>query len=173
VSAPFVAEVRILPYTFPPTGWATCDGQILPISQNTALFALLGTMYGGDGKSTFALPNLQGSVPLGAGQGEGLSPYDVGQSGGSDNVDLLQSEMPFHTHSLSGYNDFGNNPSPGGNAFANYGTKTYLPPQVQQPQQMAFQALPIAGASLPHNNDQPYLTVQYCIAMQGVFPPRG
>ena len=173
MSAPFVAEVRILPYTFAPTGWATCDGQILPISQNTALFSLLGTVYGGDGKSTFALPNLQGSVPLGAGQGQGLSEYFPGQEGGAETVTLLQSEIPAHTHSLNALNVLGDNPNPGQHTLANYGATSYHTPPVQSPQQLAFQALPIAGSSFPHNNLQPYLTLQYCIALQGVFPPRG
>jgi microcystin-dependent protein len=172
VSSPFLAEVRILPYNFAPKGWATCDGQLLPISQNTALFSLLGTYYGGDGKSTFALPNLEGSVPIGPGDGQGLSPYDQGQTGGSETVTLLTSEMPFHTHGMFAYNDVGDNPGPSGHAFANYGAKTYLTGPVQSPQTMAFQALPIAGSSFPHNNDQPYLVLQYCIAMQGIFPAR-
>src|ERR1043166_1083554 len=97
---PFVAEVRIFAGNFAPTGWATCDGQILPISQNTALFSLLGTTYGGDGKSTFALPDLQGSVVISAGQGPGLSLYDLGEVGGTEYVDLLQSEMPVHSHDI-------------------------------------------------------------------------
>ena len=97
---PFVAEIRVFPFNFPPKGWAFCDGQILSISQNTALFSLLGTTYGGDGKSNFALPNLQGSVPIHQGQGPGLSLYDLGQSGGSDTVTLLESEIPSHSHSL-------------------------------------------------------------------------
>jgi microcystin-dependent protein len=172
LSAPFVAEVRILPYSFAPKGWATADGQILPISQNTALFSLIGTFYGGDGKSTFALPNLQGSVPIGVGQGQGLSDYELGQEGGSETVTLLDSETPAHSHGMFAFNDVGNAPTPSGNAYGNYGTKTYLPPPVQTPQLMAFQALAPAGGSFPHNNDQPYLTLQYCIALQGVFPAR-
>src|SRR6187431_447127 len=99
MSSPFVAEIRIFGCNFAPTGWALCDGQLMPISQNTALFSLLGTYYGGDGKSTFALPDLQGSVPINAGQGPGLSLYDLGQLGGSEYITLLNSEMPFHTHS--------------------------------------------------------------------------
>src|SRR5205085_2123416 len=98
MSSPFVAEIRIFAGNFAPTGWATCDGQLLPISQNTALFSLLGTFYGGDGKSTFALPNLQGSAPIGVGQGSGLSNYDLGQISGASNVTLLTTEMPIHTH---------------------------------------------------------------------------
>src|SRR3954447_14988197 len=95
---PFVAEIRIFPFNFAPKGWAFCDGQILPLSQNTALFSLLGTTYGGDGRSNFALPNLQGSAPLHPGQGAGLSLYDLGQTGGSDAVTLITSEIAAHTH---------------------------------------------------------------------------
>src|SRR3954469_5763047 len=104
---PFVAEVRIFPFNFPPVGWAFCNGQILPLSQNTALFSLLGTTYGGDGKSTFALPDLEGSVPVHPGQGQGLSLYDLGQQGGTETVTLLESEMPLHTHQLKGQLDPG------------------------------------------------------------------
>src|ERR687893_2892686 len=100
MSSPFVAEIRIFAGNFAPTGWASCDGQLIPISQNTALFALLGTFYGGDGKSTFALPNLKGSVPVHTGQGSGLSQYFLGQQGGTETVTLLQSEMPMHAHQL-------------------------------------------------------------------------
>src|SRR5215208_4798320 len=101
MSDPFVAEIRIFPFNFPPKGWAFCDGQLMPISQNTALFSLLGTTYGGDGKSTFALPDLQGSAPLQPGQGQGLSLYDLGQQGGTESVTLLESEIPVHTHTVN------------------------------------------------------------------------
>src|SRR3954451_15487112 len=97
---PFVAEIRIFPFSFAPKGWAFCDGQLLPISQNTALFSLLGTTYGGDGKSTFALPDMQGNAPIQSGQGQGLSLYDLGQQGGTDNVTLLVSEIPVHNHNM-------------------------------------------------------------------------
>jgi len=171
---PFVAEIRIFPFNFAPKGWAFCDGQLLPISQNTALFSLLGTTYGGDGKSTFALPDLQGSVPLHPGQGPGLSLYDLGQIGGSEFITLLESEMPLHNHNLMAQNFVGSDNvpttndlsrgsgSPAVNAYAAPGTIA----------QMNFQALTPAGGSLPHNNMMPYLTLMYCIAMQGVFPPR-
>src|SRR6476659_1090777 len=99
---PFVAEIRIFPFNFAPKGWAFCDGQLLPLSQNTALFSLLGTTYGGDGKSTFALPDLQGSAPMHPGQGPGLSLHDLGEMSGSESVTLLQSEIPGHTHTLMG-----------------------------------------------------------------------
>src|SRR5271168_3802094 len=101
MSSPFVAEIRIFPFNFPPKGWAFCNGQILPLSQNTALFSLLGTTYGGDGQSNFALPNLQGNAPMHPGQGPGLSLHDLGETGGSDTVSLLESEIPSHTHSIN------------------------------------------------------------------------
>src|SRR5689334_23514445 len=115
MSDQFVAEIRIFPFNFAPTGWAMCAGQLLPISQNTALFSLLGTFYGGDGKSNFALPNLQGSVPIAQGEGPGLSIRDLGESGGESAVTLLQTEMPAHTHGIRGKDASGGLPSPSGN----------------------------------------------------------
>lgn len=169
---PFVAEIRMFPFNFAPKGWAWCDGQIMPISQNTALFALLGTTYGGDGKSTFALPDLQGSAPMHPGQGQGLSLRDLGEIGGSETVTLLQSEIPVHTHTLRGAAvpaDI-NAPQPATVLGVSGGGKAFGP--AANLGNMAFQALAQAGGSLPHNNMQPYLTVYFCIALQGVFPPR-
>lgn len=172
---PFVAEIRMFPFNFAPKGWAFCDGQLLPLSQNTALFSLLGTTYGGDGKSTFALPDLQGSSPLHPGQGPGLSSYDLGQQGGSQFVTLLVSEIPVHTHSImaSGNPPPANagTPDPSVALARSSGATVYL----QAPANMgamAPQALAPAGGSLPHNNMMPYLTVNFCIALQGVFPAR-
>jgi microcystin-dependent protein len=174
VSSPFLAEIRIFPFNFAPTGWALCNGQLLPISQNTALFALLGTTYGGDGKSTFALPDLEGSSAMHPGQGPGLSLHDLGKVGGTDTVTLLQSEIPVHTHTLRGTNTTGDNPTPGGNTLARPGsTNIYQQNSTANLVPMAPQALSIAGSSLPHNNLMPYLTLNFCIAMQGIFPPRG
>jgi microcystin-dependent protein len=172
VADPFVAEIRIFPFNFAPKGWAWCNGQILPISQNTALFSLLGTTYGGDGKSTFALPNLQGAAPMHPGQGQGLSLRDLGQSGGSETVTLLESEIPIHTHTLRGATvpaDI-NAPNQATVLGISGGGKAYGP--ASNLGSMALQALALAGDSLPHNNMQPYLTVYFCIALQGVFPPR-
>jgi microcystin-dependent protein len=166
---PFVAEIRIFPFNFAPKGWAFCNGQLLPISQNTALFSLLGTFYGGDGKSTFALPDMQGNAPIHAGQGPGLSEYFLGQMSGSDTVTLLDSEMPAHSHSLSASTEAGDTNLPAGN-FTGSGSSIYAP--AAQLKGMSPQSLAPAGGSLPHNNLMPYLTLNFNIAMQGVFPPR-
>lgn len=173
MSDPFVAEIRMFGFSFAPKGWAFCDGQLLPISQNTALFSLLGTMYGGDGKSTFALPDLQGSTPLMWGQAKGGSLYDEGQMSGTDNITLLDSEMPVHNHFVQCGGNFAaadtnivtNNSiakSSNGNVYGPAASLT----------QMAFQAITPTGGSLPHNNMMPYLTVNFCIALQGIFPAR-
>ena len=170
---PFVAEIRMFGFNFAPTGWAQCNGQLLPISQNTALFSLLGTFYGGDGKSTFALPDLQGSAPMHHGQGQGLSLRDLGQVGGAQSVTLLTSEMPAHAHAWQA------NAAPAtlnapdnGRAMARSSGGTAYKAGASPDQQLAFQALAPAGGSLPHNNMQPYLVVNFCIALQGVFPSR-
>lgn len=179
MSDPFVAEIRIFAGNFAPTGWATCDGQLLPISQNTALFSLLGTFYGGNGQSTFALPNLQDSVPIGWGQGSGLSTYDLGQTGGTPFVTLIQSEMPFHNHFMRAHADDPADLQAAGTdalrtiARSANGPNCYQTDTATNLVQMAPQTLSIAGGSLPHNNMQPYLTLTFIIAMQGVFPPRG
>jgi microcystin-dependent protein len=172
MSDPFVAEIRIFPFNFAPKGWAFCDGQLLPISQNTALFSLLGTTYGGDGKSTFALPDLQGSVPVQPGQGQGLSLYDLGQMGGAENITLLESEIPLHTHTVSASTSDGIEQSPVNSLLATGvgGITLYAAPGAAT--QLSPNALALAGGSLPHNNMMPYLTLNFCIAMQGVFPAR-
>jgi len=178
MSNPFVAEIRIFPFNFAPKGWAFCDGQILPLSQNTALFSLLGTTYGGDGKSNFALPNFQGCVPMHPGQGPGLSLHDLGETSGSDAVSLLDSEIPSHSHSILTKNTpppaVSPAPSPttafarsnGGTAYSTYAAGTShlaaMDPNTIAPQ----------GGDQPHNNLMPYLTLNFCIALQGVFPPR-
>ena len=169
MSDQFVAEIRIFPFNFPPKGWAFCDGQLLPISQNTALFSLLGTTYGGDGKSTFALPNMQGNAPMQQGQGKGLSLRDLGETSGSDTILLLQSEMPLHNHTMSTTNDDGNNTQPA-NRYFGRGQPLYVAPSALQ--LMALQCVAPAGGGLPHNNMQPYLTLNFCIALQGIFPAR-
>src|SRR5580765_3470890 len=170
MSDQFVAEIRIFPFNFAPTGWSFCDGQLMPISQNTALFSLLGTTYGGDGRSTFALPNLQGSAPMQPGQGAGLSLRDLGETSGVESVTLLTSEMPAHSHTLNTTNEDGNNSQPA-NRFIGRGQPLYITPSGNL-QQMAPQMLSPAGGGLPHNNMQPSLTLNFCIALQGIYPPR-
>lgn len=169
---PFVAEVRIFPFNFAPKGWAMCNGQLLPISQNTALFSLLGTMYGGDGKSTFGLPNIEGNVVLGVGQGPGLSDYFEGQEGGVSTVTLLETEMPSHKHTANGINSAGDQTNPSAHCLAAGGGRSGQGYLDGSPPTQPFQVLNLTGNSLPHNNMQPYLTLNFCIAMQGVFPPR-
>jgi len=170
---PFVAEIRIFPFNFAPKGWAWCDGQLLPLSQNTALFSLLGTTYGGDGKSNFALPDLQGRAPMHPGQGPGLSLHDLGETGGTETVSLLESEIPAHAHTLQCLNPAGNRTTPVGNTIARtVGATPYLPPAGAALVNMAPEALPPAGGDQPHNNMQPYLTLYFNIALQGVYPPR-
>jgi microcystin-dependent protein len=173
MSDQFLAEIRIFPFNFPPTGWAFCDGQLMPISQNTALFALLGTTYGGDGKSTFALPDMQGNAPMQPGQGQGLSLRDLGEMSGVESITLLVSEIPVHTHSFQANGAPATLNAPdngrslarasGGNAY-----KAGVNPDVQ----MGFTQIGVAGGGLPHNNMQPYLTLNFCIALQGIFPQR-
>lgn len=170
---PFVAEIRIFPFNFAPRGWAWCDGQLLPLSQNTALFSLLGTTYGGNGKSNFALPDLQGRAPMHPGQGPGLSLHDLGETGGSETVTLLESEIPSHSHTLRGNNTLGDSPVPGGNTLARFTSNVYQQTTNSNLVMMAPEALAPAGGDQPHNNMQPYLTFYFCIALQGVFPPRG
>jgi microcystin-dependent protein len=170
---PFIAEIRIFPFNFAPRGWAFCDGQLLPISQNTALFSLLGTTYGGDGKSNFALPNMQGNAPMAPGQGPGLSLHDLGETGGTETVTLIQNEMPQHNHALMASvppallfapsSSTGLARSAGGPAYQTSSTGLVA---------MNVQAVTQNGNNQPHNNMMPYLTLSFCIAMQGVFPQR-
>jgi microcystin-dependent protein len=170
---PYVAEIRIFAFNFAPKGWATCDGQLMPISQNTALFSLLGTMYGGDGKSTFALPDLNGAAPMAAGVGPDGTQYYQGQTEGSATVTLIQSELPVHSHSLSVSTRNASEKDPGNQALAvGQGIGMYGD-NAQPTTTMAGEALTIAGGSMPHNNMQPSLVFNYCIALQGVFPARG
>jgi microcystin-dependent protein len=173
MSDPFVAEIRIFPFNFAPRGWAWCDGQLLPLSQNTALFSLLGTTYGGNGESNFALPDLQGRVPMHYGQGPGLSLHDLGETGGTAMVTLLESEIPSHTHSARATGDTGVTNAPAGAYLARaFGRGSNLYSTAASPLVNMYPSLP-TGGDQPHNNMQPYLTFYFCIALQGVYPPRG
>ncbi|MED1796406.1 tail fiber protein [Brevibacillus nitrificans] len=178
MSDQFVGEIRMFAGDFAPKGWALCNGQLLSISQNTALFALLGTNYGGDGKNTFALPDLRGRAPMHQGQGDGLTNRRVGEQVGSETVTLLQSEMPAHTHLAMAVDQTGDTNSPQGTVwaqapkqgkFVKRDTPLYNDAAGSQ---MSPTALSIAGSSLPHNNRQPYLGVNFIIALQGAYPPR-
>lgn len=168
---PFVAEIRIFTGNFAPRGWAFCNGQLLPISQNTALFSLLGTTYGGDGRTNFALPDLQGRVPVHPGQGPGLSLRDLGETGGSAGVTLIESELPAHSHGMSGIDADAEFIDPVDTLPGiTPGEETYG--SVSNLVQMNVNAMTDAGGGQPHNNLQPYLVVNYLIALQGIFPPR-
>ncbi len=174
MSDPFVAEIRITAFNFAPRGWAFCNGQLLPISQNTALFSLLGTYYGGDGKSTFALPDLQGNAPLGTGESTTGSQYYQGQASGTPAVTLLTSEIPNHTHTPMALSAPGNVkiPSPTVALTRSAGGFAYVD-TMANPVTMAPEAVTQNGGSAPHNNMMPYLVLNFIIAMQGIFPPRG
>ena len=175
MSAPFVAEIRMFGFQFAPKGWAFCAGQLLPISQNTALFSLLGTFYGGDGKSTFALPNFQGNCALGQGQSSASGQdYFIGEESGTQSVTLIQTEIPVHTHQINvEVGRLAVNPAPdpsqniskasGGSPFAAAPTNGQF---------MNPNGIGVTGSSFPHNNMQPYLVLNFCIALQGIFPAR-
>ncbi|MDN3725261.1 tail fiber protein [Aequorivita sp. SDUM287046] len=165
---PFIGQIQAFGFNFAPRGWAKCDGQILSIAQNTALFSLLGTMYGGNGQTTFALPDLRGRFPLHTGQGPGLPPYIQGQVGGTENVTLLSSNMPAHTHQLFA-SDEGNSESPSGTFIAANGTNAFANSQNSI---LAPNSVGAAGGSQPFPIKNPYLCINYCIALQGIFPSR-
>jgi microcystin-dependent protein len=175
MSEPFVAEIRAVGFNFNPTGWAFCDGQLLPLSQNTALFSLVGTFYGGDGKTTFALPNLQGRAAVCQGQDSFGDEYFLGQESGSDAVTLVQTEMPSHQHRARTAEDPATVQAPAPDrsmapstpGFAWNKAANNAPLKNMSPLELG-----IKGGSLPHNNMPPYLTLNYIIALQGVFPPR-
>jgi microcystin-dependent protein len=168
---PFVAEIRIFPFNFAPRGWAWCDGQLLPLSQNTALFSLLGTTYGGNGKSNFALPDLQGRAPMHPGQGPGLSLHDLGEANGTETVALLESEIPAHSHAVRvSVQDATTRVVAGQLPATGIGMAMFTPTPGNVILNPAAAAP--AGGDQPHNNMMPYLTFYFCIALQGVFPPR-
>jgi microcystin-dependent protein len=180
MSEPFLGEIRMVGWNFAANGWALCDGQLMSISQNAALFSVLGTTYGGDGVQTFALPNLQGRVPIHQGQGPGLSPYSIGQFAGSENVTLLQNQMPQHNHLVGVSNQPGtvSDPSNATLAQGNSG-ETRNPVAVSDyvttavTGSLAPTTVSAVGGNQPHDNLQPYLCVNFIIALEGIFPSRG
>jgi microcystin-dependent protein len=171
MSDPFLGEIRLFPYTFAPRGWAFCNGQVMSIAQNTALFALIGTTYGGDGRTTFALPDLRGRVAVSSGQADGLSAYETGQVGGVESVTLTEDEMPTHRHRVSVNNASSDSGKPnnrflgrvsGGTAYAGTSNGKTLNPG----------AIAGSGGGQPHENRPPHLALNYCIALEGIFPAR-
>jgi microcystin-dependent protein len=171
---PYVAEIRIFGFNFAPQGWASCDGQLLPLSQNTALFSLVGTFYGGNGTSNFALPDFSGRVPIHWGQGAGTTPRSIGESSGVESIQLLVSELPQHTHALESASSAGNRTTPANNAIARTsGATPYVAYNAGTAVNMAPTVVSTNGGGQPHNNLMPSLTLFFAIALQGIFPPRG
>jgi microcystin-dependent protein len=174
MSQQYLGEVRPVPYNFAPRGWAFCDGQILAISQNAALFSLLGTNFGGNGTSTFGLPNLQGNVAIHAGQGPGLSQYVIGETGGTPNVTLLQAELAQHGHGAVGESGriASTSASPAGNGWGKAPANDTPYSTSATNARMSPNSTTPTGGNLPHNNLMPYLAINFIIALQGVFPAR-
>lgn len=174
----FIGEIRLLPYTFVPRSWMACEGQLLPISSNTALFSILGTTYGGDGRTTFGLPDLSGHAMVSSGRGPGLQPWREGEAQGTDTVTLSEVEMPSHAHGVTGFNVSGTSGTPQSTSVLAKdgrvgGVLKYLASATEPLNEvLSVNALGLSGGSQPHENRQPFLTMQYCIAVQGVFPSR-
>ena len=162
MSTPFLSEIKIMSFSFPPKGWAFCNGQLLPINQNQALFSLLGTTYGGDGRVNFGLPNLQGRMPVHMGNG-----FTLGQIGGEEAHTLIQSEMAAHTHLVIASSNAADQGSPGNNFWANESSNAY---SASEDSGMASQIVSNAGGNQSHTNLAPFLTLSFCIALQGIFP---
>lgn len=177
MSEAFIGEIRIFGFTFAPVDWAFCDGQLLSIAQNQALFAIIGTFYGGDGQQTFALPNFQGRASIGVGTGPGLSTYHLGQSSGSSQVTLTQGQMPQHNHLINvmeGQTSTQNARTPTSAAFVGFSQpdKLYSDQPPSPANALSTSAITVTGQSLPHDNLQPYLILNFCICLFGVFPSR-
>jgi len=168
MSEPFIAEIRIFAGNFAPRGWAFCNGQLLPVSQNTALFSLIGTTYGGDGRTTTALPNLQGRAPMHPGRGPGLTARRLGEGGGNETATLTAAQMPQHTHTMQGSEERGDNNNPVGH-YLGAGTDMFLSTGNTT---MAPTSPANTGGSQPHNNTQPFLAINFIIALVGLYPSR-
>jgi microcystin-dependent protein len=171
VSTPFLGEIRLFPYNFAPNGWAFCQGQTLPISQNTALFSLLGTTYGGNGTTTFMLPDLRGRLPIGSGVGAGLSTYDLGEVGGAESVTISALQMPAHTHLVQASSKEATGTKPGGSVLGRTAARTYEPAP-DGVTHLNTGSLTSAGGGQPTSVIQPYLALNFCIALTGIYPSR-
>lgn len=174
---PFIGEIRLFPFSFAPKNWALCNGQLLPIQQYTALFSIIGTTYGGNGVNNFQLPNLQGRVVAGVGTGPGLSSWDWGEEKGEDSVVLTINEIPAHNHLINAYNNPGTGNAPTSTNFLardtrSSGVTNYMAAVASANVQMSPATIGITGNNTPHENRQPFLALNYCIALQGVFPAR-
>jgi microcystin-dependent protein len=173
MSQPYLSQISMVSFNFAPKGWAMCNGQLLAINQNAALFSLLGTFYGGNGTTNFALPNLQGCVPMHWGQGPGQPNYTIGERGGETSVTVLTTQMPQHTHQAQGVSTVANLDPPTANAWANSASNPYIPGAGNSPNTvMSTSNLTLAGGSQPHDNMPPYLVVNFVIALVGIFPSR-
>jgi microcystin-dependent protein len=174
MASPFLAEIRVVGFNFAPRGWALCNGALMTLSQNTALFSLLGTTYGGDGKTNFALPNIEGQAVISAGQGRGLTDYGQGEQVGTDTVTLLDSEMTTHSHFVQAVPDPADqtNPQPDRSLARSKPGNAYQSDTTTGVVQMAFQDITLTGGGLAHNNMPPVQVLNYVIALQGIFPPR-
>lgn len=170
MSEPFLAEVRMVGFNFPPRGWALCDGQILPINQNQSLYSLLGTTYGGDGRTSFALPDLRGRTPIHVGRSNGGVQHELGQKSGEESHTLSEPEMPQHTHKLLATNTGNGSTSPADNVFANAGADLYN--AADSLVDLNAGAVSNVGGGQAHENMQPYLALNFCIALRGLFPSR-
>lgn len=171
MSEPFVGEIRMFAGNFAPRGWAFCDGQLLAVSQNDALFSLFGSVYGGDGRTTFGLPDLRGRIPIHAGQGPGLSERRLGAKGGEENVTLTVNQLPSHTHPLQATQSQASNTSPAGRAFAPTTFGDVYSSRFD-PQNMSSQAITTVGGSRSHTNLMPFLCVHFIVALVGIYPSR-
>jgi microcystin-dependent protein len=169
---PYIGEVRIFAGNYPPAGWADCDGSLLPIADNDALFNLVGTTYGGDGQTTFGLPDLQGRVPVHQGQGPGITQnYVMGEQGGAEEVTLVTQQLPVHTHALLASTDAGTNANAQGNALA-ASPSVQLYTQDVASVQLSSNALTQNGGSVAHENRMPVIAIRYIIALEGIYPPQ-
>jgi microcystin-dependent protein len=171
MSNPFLGEIRMVGFSFAPRGWAFCAGQLLPISQNDALYALVGTIYGGDGVNTFKLPDLRGRLPINQGQGPGLSSYVIGQASGAEGVTLLTTQIPIHSHSISTASGGTRSSNPSGNLLGSGEADIYTH-DATSGVVMSPSALAANGGTQPHENMQPFICVNFVIALEGIFPSR-